>query len=88
MTLLAAGLLSYNGSAVAADPSRSAGPSIRTADPGASLVLPTLPPIGPTASIGPDASAGASSTAVATRVVIEALGIDLPVVKPAGGSTT
>ena len=88
VTLLAAGLLSYSGSAAAADPSSSAGPSIMTADPGASLFLPTLPPIGPTASIGPGSSTGSSSTAVATRVVIEALGIDLPVVRPAGGSTT
>ena len=84
VALLAAGLLSYTGSAVAADPAASAGPSEIAVDPSVGLGLPTLPPPGASASGLPSASPGGS--AVATRVVIEALGIDLPIVKPRPGS--
>ncbi len=88
VTLIAAGLLSYAGSAAAADPSISAEPTVVSAAPGASHALPSLPPIdAPSSSLGPSASAGPSDR-VATRVVVEALGIDLPVVKPHGTSTT
>jgi hypothetical protein len=89
VTLIAAGLLSYSGNVAAADPDVSAEPTIVSADPGFSPVLPSLPPI--TASIGPSASPSASagpSDRVATRVVIDALGIDLPIIKPHGSSTT
>ena len=78
VTLIAAGLLNYSGS-VAAEPTASAQPTIVSANPGSSLPLPSLPPIDgsavpslPAASTGPDR--------VATRVVVEALGIDLPVI--------
>ena len=54
-------------------------------DPSASLALPTLPPPGASA-VGSSPSASPIRTAVATRVVVEALGIDLPIVKPRGGS--
>ena len=43
VALLAAGLLSYTGSAVAADPGSTA-PSEIASDPSASLALPTPPP--------------------------------------------
>jgi hypothetical protein len=86
VALLAAGLLSYTGSAVAADPDASAAPTAITADPSAGLVLPTLPPPGASASGVPSASPNPNT--VATRVVIDALGIDLPIVKPRGGSST
>jgi len=84
VALLAAGLLSYTGSAVAADPGASAAPSEIAFDPSVGLALPTLPPPGGSASALPSPSPGGK--AVATRVVIEALGIDLPVVKPRAGS--
>jgi hypothetical protein len=84
VALLAAGLLSYTGSAVAADPGASAAPSEIALDPSSSLALPTLPPPGASASGLPSASP--SGKAVETRVVIEALGIDLPIVKPRAGS--
>jgi hypothetical protein len=88
VALLAAGLLSYTGSAVAADPDAdaSASPTEIALDPSASLALPTLPPPGSSASAAP--SAKPNPNTVASRVVIEALGIDLPVVKPRGGSST
>ena len=81
VTLIAAGLLNYSGSAQA-NSLPSAEPTIVTATPGESLALPTLPPIGsPLPSAGP-------SDRVATRVVVDALGIDLPVIKPRGGADT
>ncbi|HEY7970361.1 MAG TPA: hypothetical protein VID95_10230 [Candidatus Limnocylindrales bacterium] len=84
VALLAAGLLSYTGSAVAADPGASAAPSEIAVDSSPSLDLPTLPPPGGSPSAVPSPSPGGK--AVATRVVIEALGIDLPIVKPRPGS--
>ena len=85
VALLAAGLLSYTGSAVAADPGSSAAPTEIALDPSASLALPTLPPPGASASGLPSASPNPNR--VATRVVVEALGIDLPIVKPRGGAS-
>jgi hypothetical protein len=87
VTLLAAGLLSYSGNASAADPGASAGASAIASDPSAAP-LPTLPPPGASPSIGAVPSVKPNPNRVATRVVIEALGIDLPVVKPRGGSNT
>jgi hypothetical protein len=88
VTLIAAGLLSYAGSAAAADPTLSAEPTVVSAQPGSSLGFPSLPPIdAPSSAVAPSASGGPSDR-VATRVVVEALGIDLPVVKPHGTSTT
>ena len=66
VTLIAAGLLSYTGSASAA-PDASASPTIVSADPGSSLVLPTLPPPGASGSIEPLPSATANPNRVATR---------------------
>jgi hypothetical protein len=88
VTLIAAGLLNYTGSAVAADPSQSTDPAIVSADPEPSYVLPTLPPIGSLPSVTALPSATANPNRVATRVVVAALGIDLPVIKPRGGSST
>jgi hypothetical protein len=92
VTLIAAGLLSYSGNAAAVDPSISAEPTIVSADPGESPIEPSLPPIDaspmPSSSPSSPPSAGPSSDRVATRVVVEALGIDLPVIKPRGSSTT
>jgi hypothetical protein len=87
VTLIAAGLLNYSGNVTATEPP-SAAPTIVSADPGTSFSLPSLPPIdaSPGRASGPPASV--SPGRVATRVVVEALGIDLPVVKPSGDSTT
>lgn len=85
VTLIAAGLLNYSGSA-AAEPTASAEPTIVSADPGRSLALPSLPPID--ASAPPSLPAASTDpTRVATRVVVEALGIDLPIVRARGGAT-
>jgi len=88
VTMIAGGLLSYTGTATAADPLLSEAPEVIGADPGESLPLPTLPPIN--ASFAPSSAPSASppSDRVATRVVVEALDIDLPIVKPRGGSST
>jgi len=85
VTLIAAGLLNYSGSA-AAEPTASAQPTIVSADPGRSEPLPSLPRIdaSPAPSI-PTPSAVADR--MATRVVVEALGIDLPIVRARGGAT-
>ena len=81
VALLAAGLLAYDGPVAARPISSDTGASLQTAqasaaaDPLPTLFLPTFPPI--------DASAPPSvapSDRVATRVVIESLGIDLPVI--------
>ena len=87
VTLIAAGILNYEGNAAVPGPTPSAAPTIVSADPGASLPLPTLPPIDASASIPSLPPPSAPSNRVATRVVVEALGIDLPVVKARGGAT-
>jgi hypothetical protein len=90
VTLVAAGLLSYTGQAAAANPAVSDEPTIVSADPGASFPLPsfpTLPPIDASPSLGASPSATPPADRVATRVVVEALDIDLPVIKPRGGAT-
>ena len=88
VTLIAAGLLSYSGASAAGEPDPSAAPTVVSMDPGATLVLPTLPPPDSSASIEPIPSATANPNRVATRVVMEALGIDLPIVKPRGNEST
>ncbi len=87
VSLLAVGLMSYSGSASAADPGASAG---ATASGGGSIIagLPTLPPPGASPSINAAPSLQPNPNRVATRIVIEALGIDLPIIKPRGGSST
>jgi hypothetical protein len=87
VTLIAAGVLNYQGNAAVIEPPPSAEPTVVSADPGASLDLPTLPPIYASPSVTAVPSASAPSDRVATRVVVEALGIDLPIVKPRGGAS-
>jgi hypothetical protein len=86
VTLIAAGLLSYAGRSAQANPLESADPTIIVASPGQSLPLPTLPPL--SSGMSPPAEPSGPSDRVATRVVIEALGIDLPVIRPRGTSGT
>jgi hypothetical protein len=88
VTLIAAGLLSYSGNAAAADPPPSAEPTIVAADPGSTLTLPSLPPIDVAPSGSAEPSATPNAKRVATRVVVQALGIDLPIIKPRGSSST
>jgi hypothetical protein len=87
VTMIAAGLFSYSGNAAAADPLASATPEIVSAGPSTGLALPSLPPVdaSPPASGAPSPTAAADR--VATRVVVEQLGIDLPVIKPHGDSS-
>ena len=75
VVLVAAGLLTYT-QPVAAAPVSSQGP-VASHGPAS---LPTLEPL---VTPGPSASAAAASR-VATRVVVPALGIDLPVIKQPG----
>jgi hypothetical protein len=88
VTLIAAGLLNYSGNAAAADPGPSLAPEIVSAEPSTGIALPSLPPIdgSPPASVAPSPTPNADR--VATRVVVEQLGIDLPIIKPRGDSTT
>jgi hypothetical protein len=90
VTLLSAGLLSLAGNASAADPFGSAAPSPTTvsADPAPTLALPTFPPPGASPSLTAEPSVKPNPKRVATRVVIQALDIDLPVIKPRGGADT
>jgi len=87
VTLIAAGLLSYTGQASAADPTESAAPTVVSADPGTSFFLPTLPPPTASAVASPIPSATPNPNRVATRVVVQALDIDLPIVKPRGDAS-
>ncbi len=76
--LLAAGLLTYTNPVVtAAGPATPSATRAATGTPG----LLTLPPASPSAA--PSASDGVGR--VATRIVIPALRIDLPIVEPPGG---
>jgi hypothetical protein len=88
VTLIAAGLLSYSSNASAADPSPSIEPepTLVASGPDPTLVLPTLPPPGASESPEPVLSPTPNPNRVATRVVVDAMGIDLPVVRPKGGS--
>jgi hypothetical protein len=80
VTALAAGLLNYVVPAQAGRDGAVASPAIVAPTPGASFILPSLPPID--ASLDPGASSSPAADRVATRVVIESLGIDLPVIAP------
>lgn len=91
VTLIAAGLLNYVNNASAADPGASvepdptlvaSGPDPTTALPS----LPTLPPPGASESPEPSLVPSPNPNRVATRIVIDAMGIDLPVVRPRGGA--
>jgi hypothetical protein len=78
VTLLAAGLLDV-GSPALANPEGSARPSAVPSDGRIGYQPPSLPPID--ASSGPQPSASLDPNRVATRVVVEALDIDLPIIK-------
>lgn len=80
VTLLAAGLLTYS-DPVLAEPGATASPSPTTvalATPSPGITLPPLATPGPTAS--PEPSPSANPDRVVTRIRIEALDIDLPVI--------
>jgi hypothetical protein len=90
VTLIAAGLLNYTGNAAAAEPSTSfpPDPTAVATDPAPTFALPTFPPPGASPSLTAVPSIKPNPNRVATRIVIEALGIDLPVIKPRGTSST
>jgi hypothetical protein len=89
VTLIAAGLLSYSGrAATVADPTPSPEPTIVAVDPGASLIFPSLPPIITAPPATDEPSPTPVVNRVATRVVVEALDIDLPIIKPRGSTST
>jgi hypothetical protein len=77
---LMAGLLSYTNPVTASQPSPAA-----TVAPSTPVPLLTFPPVSP-APVGAASPSPSAANRVATRVVIPALGIDLAVVKPPGGS--
>ncbi|HET7701858.1 MAG TPA: hypothetical protein VFK35_00545 [Candidatus Limnocylindrales bacterium] len=76
VTLLAAGLLQYGSGAQAGRGDAGASPAAVLPSP--SYAVPSLPPLD--GSPIPSASAIPASHRVATRVVVDALGIDLPVI--------
>jgi hypothetical protein len=88
VVLLMAGLLSYQDPPQAVALAPSAAPAAPSAGPSGSAAQtprPSLPPIptpAPSASAAPSPDPGA--TRVASRVVVPALRIDLPVVRPPG----
>jgi sortase (surface protein transpeptidase) len=85
VSLIAAGLLTYS-APVEAAPGPSDSPPIVAASPTPTIPLPTFPPA--SGSTAPSPSPSAPADRVGTRVVIPALKIDLPIVKPVGGSNT
>jgi len=78
VTLLAAGLLNYGGPAEASQGGARPSPSDIALAPLPSFVIPSLPPID--GSAPPSAGPGQAASRVATRVVIDQLGIDLPII--------
>ena len=92
VTLIAAGLLNYANNASAADPGASVEPDptlVASGPDPTTAALPTLPAIpspGASESLEPSLVPSPNPNRVATRIVIEAMGIDLPVVRPRGGT--
>ncbi len=78
VSLVGVGLLTYGTQGQATDPGASPLPSFASLAPSAS---PTLIPF-PTPDASPAASPSPTAVRVATRVVVPALRIDLPVVRP------
>jgi Sortase domain len=78
VTLIAGGLLTYTGAVEPSVPPPDASEIIVSATPTPSVAMPTIPPPG-TAEPTPEPSIPADR--VATRVVVPALKIDLPIVK-------
>ncbi len=86
VSLIAGGLLSYTTPVDAsADVVPSDGPTLAPADSPRPSGLLTFPPF-TTASPGSSTGASPGKAAVATRVVVPALDIDLPVIKQPGGA--
>jgi hypothetical protein len=77
VSLIAGGLLTYTG---AVEPALTPGPSeaLATSPPPPSIALPTIPPPG---TAEPSAVPSIPADRVATRVVVPALKIDLPIVR-------
>jgi hypothetical protein len=82
---VAAGLLSYSSSAGPLQPATSPDHTGIGSAPSAGLI--TFPPLSPDASPS-DGPPGSPAVHVASRIVIPALGIDLPIVAPPGNDTT
>jgi len=78
VTLLAAGLLHYGDPAQAGPIGATPSPSDAAALPTPSFIVPSLPPID--GSAPPSVTPSQDPNRVATRVVIDQLGIDLPVI--------
>jgi hypothetical protein len=78
VTLLAAGLLNYGGNAQASPIGPTPAPSSLPAQPTPGFVVPSLPPVD--GSAPPRVGPAPDPNRVATRVVIDQLGIDLPIV--------
>jgi hypothetical protein len=78
VTLLAAGLLHYGGPVQAGLPGPSPSPADVAVLPSPGFVAPSLPPID--ASVPPSVAPSPDPNRVTTRVVIDQLGIDLPVI--------
>lgn len=83
VALVAAGLLSYSDPAIAGSPGGTPTPSSAVASP---TPLPRLSFV-PTPSGSPGTSASPGATGIVSRVVVPALGIDLPIVKPPPNET-
>jgi hypothetical protein len=83
VTLLAAGLLQYGGNAQASPIGATPAPSDGSL-PDLGFVVPSLPPLN--GSGQPSIAPSADPNRVATRVVIDQLGIDLPVVAQPNGN--
>ena len=86
--LIGAGVLTFTSNAAAADPPTSAEPTTVAVQPSETFAVPSFPPIGETPSFSIQPTSSANPDRVATRVVVEQLGIDLPIIKPHGNSTT
>ena len=84
VSLIAGGLLTYTGAAELSVPAPS--PTNIGLAPTPTIALPTFPPS--SGSPSPSASATPVVDRFATRVRVPALAIDLPVIRPAGGSSS
>jgi hypothetical protein len=79
VALLAAGLLHYGSPAQAGQAGPDASPSDLAGGPTASWTVPSLPPID--GSAAPSVAPSADPHRVATRIVIDTLDIDLPIIR-------
>jgi hypothetical protein len=86
LMLLGAGLLSLQGNAAGVGQDVAAAPPTASTGVDRSLALPSFPPL--SGQVTPPPSPKPDPNRVSTRIVIDALGIDLPVIKPTGDSGT